>query len=313
MSGVLTATVSYTDGSGSVWPFVYTGSLSAPPPYTAYATPAGQPWQLVTSSAGYTLTNILTSEVWAFDSQGRLTGDSDAYGNKNGYSYGAGSATSPSSVVNSGGRAALLAYANGQLADVQSPLWTSSGGARGQHVTYGYNASGQLTSLTRGAGTGDAVTTTFGYSGTQLVTITTPANRAWGVGYDASGRVSAITSPVSGTAGQPGYTPAYTTQYTYSPGQTVVVAGVGTSAAVTTTYTLDGQGQATSVTDGLSHTSRSTYDGDHDVTSLTDANGNTTTNKYQYIGPNGALGQLIEEDQRRSRRTAPSTGLWSRR
>jgi len=34
-------------------------------------------------------------------------------------------------VVNSGGRAALLGYTNGQLTDVQSPLWASSGGAQG--------------------------------------------------------------------------------------------------------------------------------------------------------------------------------------
>ena len=131
MGGVLTATVSYTDGSGAVWPFVYTGGPTAAPPYTAYAPPAGQPWQLTAATNGYTLTNFLTSEFWAFDSQGRLTGDTDAYGNKVGYSYGASSATSPNSVVNSGGRAALLGYTNGQLTDVQSPLWASSGGAQG--------------------------------------------------------------------------------------------------------------------------------------------------------------------------------------
>ena len=139
-----------------------------------------------------------------------------------------------------------------------------------------------------------------------MVTITTPATRAWTVAYDGQGRVAGVTSPVSGTAGQPGYTPAYTTQYTYSPGQTSVVAGAGTSAAVTTTYTLDGQGQAVAVADGLGHTSRSSYDADHDSTRSSDANGNTTTDKYQYIGPNGysgpigpnaTVGQVIEEDK----------------
>ncbi len=308
MGGVLTATVSYTDGSGAVWPFVYTGSLSAPPPYTAYATPAGQPWQLTAATNGYTLTNFLTSEFWAFDSQGRLTGDTDAYGNKVGYSYGASSATSPNSVVNSGGRAALLGYTNGQLTDVQSPLWASSGGAQGQHVTYGYTGS-QLTSLTRGAGTSDAQTTTFGYSGTLMTSITTAANRVWGIGYDASGRVSNLTSPVSGTAGQPGYTPAYTTQYTYSPARTTIVEGAGTTAAVTTTYTLDAAGEATGVTDGLGNTSRSTYDADHDMTTSADANGNTTTNKYQYIGPNGAVGQIVEEDQPAIQAYSPQNGV----
>ena len=41
LNGVVTATVVYTDGSGATWPFVYTGSVTAPGPYTSYTTPAG--------------------------------------------------------------------------------------------------------------------------------------------------------------------------------------------------------------------------------------------------------------------------------
>jgi len=308
MGGALTATVSYTDGSGAVWPFVYTGSSTAAPPYTAYRTPPGQPWQLTTSTAGYTLTDILTSETWTFDGQGRLTSDTNAYGNSNSMSYGSGSATSPSGESNSGGRSLTLGYTNGQLADVQSPLWQSSGGARGQHVTYGYSGS-QLTSMTRGAGTGNAATTTFGYSGALMTGITTPSGRTWALGYDTGGRVATVTSPASGTAGQPGYTPAYTTQYTYTPGQTLMVEGAGTTAAITTTYTLDAQGQAVAVADGLGNTSRSSYDANHDVTSSSDANGATTTTKYQYIGPNGAVGQVTEEDQPAIQAYSPQNGV----
>jgi len=87
------------------------------------------------------------------------------------------------------------------------------------------------------------------------------------------------------------------------------VAGAGTSAAVTTTYTLDGQGQAVAVADGLGHTSRSSYDADHDMTTSADANGNVTTNKYQYIGPNGAVGQLVEEDQPAIQPYSPQNGV----
>jgi len=307
MGGVLTATVSYTDGSGSVWPFLYTGSPTAAPPYSAYRTPLGQPWQLTASPSGYTLTNVLTGEVWTFDGQGRLLSETDAYGNTNSYSYGAGSATSPSNESNSGGRAVQLGYSNGQLSDAQSPLWASSGGTQGQHVTYGYTG-GQLTSMTRGAGTAAAQTTTYGYSGAQLTSITTAANRTWAIGYDAGGRVSGVTSPASGTAGQPGYTPAYTTQYNYNPGRTVVVEGAGTGAALAMTYTLDAAGEATSVTDGLGHTSHSAYDANHDVLTSSDANNNTTTNKYQYIGPNGAVGQIIEEDQPAIQPYVPGNG-----
>jgi len=320
MGGALQGTVVYTDGSGAVWPFVYTGSLTAPSPYTSYQGPAGEPWQLTTGTAGYTLTNFLTSEVWTFDASGRLLAAQDSYGNHNSLSYGAGSASSPNSEANSGGRSLAFGYSGGLITDAQSPLWQSGGAsaAGSQHVTYGYNGSGQLTGVTRGAGTGDALAATLGYSGTQLTTLTTPANRVWQVGYDAAGRVVSVTSPVSGTAGQAGYTPSYTTQMTYGAGQTQVVAGVGTSGALTTTYTLDNQGEPITTTDGLGHSSGASYDADHDVVTSTDANTNTTTTKYQYIGPNGysgplgpnaPIGQVVEEDQPAIQPYVPGNGL----
>src|SRR5439155_27332748 len=145
--------------------------------------------------------------------------------------------------------------------------------------------------LTRGAGTTDALTGTFGYSGTQLISVTTPytqAVRTWTLGYDPSGRLVSITSPISGTPGQAGYTPAYTTTLSYSAGTTTVVDGASSSAPLTTTYTLDTQGQATQITDGLNNSSYVAYDQDHDVTSSTDANGNHGAYAYQYVGPNGS-------------------------
>ncbi len=70
--------------------------------------------------------------------------------------------------------------------------------------------------------------------------------------------------------------------------------GYGTSAAVTHTYTLDGQGQATATQDGLGDTTRATYDADHDALTTTDANGHTTTNAYQYTGPNASTGLVTQ-------------------
>jgi hypothetical protein len=67
MGGPLTSTVSFTDATGAVWLFPYTVAPTAPPPYTTYQTPSGLPWALSTSTAGYTLTNVLTSEMPAFD------------------------------------------------------------------------------------------------------------------------------------------------------------------------------------------------------------------------------------------------------
>jgi uncharacterized protein RhaS with RHS repeats len=50
---------------------------------------------------------------------------------------------------------------------------------------------------------------------------------------------------------------------------------------LTTAYTLDTSGEATTVQDGLGQTRQSTHDADHDVLTSTDANGNQTTNAYQ--------------------------------
>ncbi len=122
-------------------------------------------------------------------------------------------ASSPMTLTNSGGRALCLPYySNGLLSDVDSPLAESSNEAQGQVVTDGYDGLRELTRATWGAGTSDAITATVGYSGTQLVTATMPytgATRARSIGYDAQGHVAAIVSPVSGTLGQPGYTPRH--------------------------------------------------------------------------------------------------------
>jgi len=299
VSGSVTGTVLYTDTTNAVWPFRYASLLSALPAYRHYVTPPGLPWTLTTSTAGYTLTNFLTGAALVFDASGRLVASQDAYSNTNTMSYGAGSATSPASEANSGGRSLAFGYSNGRLTDAQSPLWQQGGtGAAGsQHVTYGYNGSGQIATRTLGAGTPDAVTTTFGYSGTQLTSITTPANRVWALGYDGQGRVSTLTSPVSGTAGQVGYTPAYTTAISYTRGRTQVVVGLGTSGALTTTDTLDAQGEAVATADGLGDTSAASYDSAHDALTSKDAAGHTTTNAYQYVGQDSSVGLITRTAQ----------------
>ncbi len=302
IGGVLTGTVVYTDATGATWPFVYAGNVTDTAPFTDYTSPPGYPWQLAATNlarqtVGYTLTNILSSQVITFNQAGVLQGTADAYGNANTLVPGA---SGPTGLANSGGRSLAFTYTNALLSEASSPLWRASGGVSGQDVTYSYNSGGacgafQLCTMTRGAGTNDAATTTFGYTGTQLVTITTPytqATHAWTIGYDWAGRVATITSPVSGTAGQAGYTPAYTTQFSYSPGQTVVTQGAGTSAALAMTYTLDTAGEATATQDGAGDTTQTAYDADHDVLSATDGDHNTTTSYYAYVGPNGYSGPI---------------------
>ena len=292
MGGVLTATVSYTDGSGAAWNFVYGGDPSATGPYTTYTSPPGLPWQLTASSAGYTLTNFLTGATRTFDPSGRLSATADSYGASDAM-VDDGTDQAGGALVDSGGRTIAYSYTNGVVGEEVSPLWQSSGGTQGQHVTAAYSGT-LLTAHTLGAGTADAATTTFGYSGTQLVTVTTGMGHQWLLGYDAQGRVAAITNTDT--------TPADVTQFLYTPGQTVAIEGFGQPHQRATIYALDGQGQATSVQDAAGDTTTYTYDAQHDVTSRADANSapghDTTTHyAYTYAGPTGNYGLLTTRTQ----------------
>jgi len=306
LGGVLTATVSYTDDSGAAWDFIYSGDPSATGPYTTYTSPPGLPWQLTASSAGYTLTNFLTGATRTFDSSGRLSATADSYGNSDAM-VDDGTDQAGGALVDSGGRTIAYSYTNGLVGEEASPLWQSSGGTQGQHVTAAYNGVGQLTTQTLGAGTADAVTTTFGYSGTQLVTVTTGMGHQWLLGNDDQGRVAAITNTDT--------TPAYVTQFLYNPGQTVAIEGFGQPHQRATIYALDGQGQALSVQDAVGDTTTYTYDQQHDVASRADANnasGHDTTTHYAYtyagpngyLGPDGNVGLLTQE-------TSPPVGTYS--
>jgi len=302
MGGVLTETVVFTDATGAHYPFVYLGGPADTSPFTSYAPAPGQPWTLTATAdgsgtTGYTLTDFLTGETMSFDGQGRVVATADAYGNANTLPYTGG--PGPSSMTNSGGRSLQFLYnGSGLLSESKSPLWVSggSGQAGSQHVTYGYQpGTTQLITMTLAASTSAPLSTIFGYTGPLLTSVKTPytpATHRWSIGYDALGRVTAITSPVA-VATQP-----VVTRFTYNtgPGQTIVTAGYGTSAALPLTYTLDTQGEPISITDALGHATAYQYDGDHDITSTTDARGNTTTNHHAYVGAAGRVGLLTETD-----------------
>jgi len=303
MGGVLTATVSYTDDSGAAWDFVYGGDPAATGPYTTYTSPLGLPWQLTASSDGYTLTNFLTGATRTFAPSGRLSATADSYGNSDAV-VDDGTDQAGGALVDSDGGAIAYSYTNGLVGEEASPLWQSSGGTQGQHVTAVYSGT-LLTARTLGAGTADAVTTTFGYSGTQLVTVTTGMGHQWLLGYDDQGRVAAITNTDT--------TPADVTQFLYTPGQTVAIEGFGQPQQRATIYALDGQGQALSVEDAVGDTT--TYDRQHDVTiraDATNAPGHDTTTHYAYtyagptgyLGPDGNVGLLTQE-------TSPPVGTYS--
>lgn len=301
LGGDPTGVMVYTDTTGATWPFTYTApaaasSLTAQANATtaasataSYETTPGLPWRLTTTGTGYALTDVLSDEMLTFDAQGRYLSDTDSYGNSNHLLY---TGDAPTSEANSGGRTLSFAYQNDLLAEARSPLWDASNGVQGQHVTYGYTGN-QLTHLTWGAGTTDALTATFGYSGTELTTITTPYTQAahtWTINYDGQGRVTSIVSPPRDGDASGAPTDASVFFYNSDGSGSQIVDGANTTSPLTTTYTVDSQGEPITVTDGLNHSTSYTYDSDHDVLSTTDANDHTTTNAYAYVGSSGPSG-----------------------
>ncbi len=69
--------------------------------------------------------------------------------------------------------------------------------ALGRQTDFAYDAMGDLTSLTRLAGTGNAVTTTFTYEPTfnRVASITDPLSHTTTFAYDGLGNLSTITDP----------------------------------------------------------------------------------------------------------------------
>src|SRR2546425_10101330 len=96
--------------------------------------------------------------------------------------------------------------------DATSNLVTAMTDALGRQTAYTYNTQGQVLTVTRLAGTGDAVTTTVTYEPTfsQVASISDPLSHTTSFGYDTLGNLTAVTDPLShqttltyNTQGQP--------------------------------------------------------------------------------------------------------------
>src|SRR5262249_50326826 len=108
--------------------------------------------------------------------------------------------------------------------------------ALNRRTDYTYDSAGHVLTVTRLAGTGNAVTTTFTYEPkfNQLATVTDPLNHTSTMTYDGNGKLTATTDPLSHQ----------------------------------TTIAMNSVGQITSVTDALNHTWTTGYSGG-DLTSTT--------------------------------------------
>jgi len=167
--------------------------------------------------------------------------------------------------------------------------------AVGRKTTYGYDAAGNVTSITRLADTAAAATTQVAYDPTynQVTSITDPLNHTTTFGYDGRGSVTSITDPLNhqttvayNSAGQPiSVTDAlqHTTQFFYAGSDVVEVRdALGRSV----TRFVDAAGRVSRVTDARGQSTRYEYDAFNKVTKITDALGAEIVLNYD---PNGNL------------------------
>ena len=164
-----------------------------------------------------------------------------------------------------------------------------------RRTEYTYNPKGNLTSVTRLAGTGEAVTTNFTYEPTfnQVATVTDPLIHATQFGYDSKGSLTSITDPLNNQT-----TIAYnaagqhvsvtdplmnTTQIQYDAGDlTIVTNPLGQSV----TRFIDSAGRMLSLTNAQGKSGRIEYDSLNQPTRVTDPLLGTTLFGYD---PNGNL------------------------
>src|SRR5262249_43399882 len=139
------------------------------------------------------------------------------------------------------GRPEQQVYSYERLAG--SNLVSSASDALGRRNEFTYNSYGDITSVTRLAGTTEAVTASFTYEPAfqQLATVTDPLNHTTTLGYDPSGKLTSVTDALNhatnlgyNSAGQLTSTTdalTHTAQYGYESGDLAVVTDpLGNSA-----------------------------------------------------------------------------------
>jgi len=244
-SGSNIATV--TDPMGRTWSYSYDGSGDL----AAATDPLGRTW-----SFGYDAGHLLTSVTdprggvtsFTYNGSGQVAAQTDADSNTTTWSY-SGDPTSQTGGVTT-------------MTDPDSDV-----------TTYDY-AEMELQSVTHGAGTADAATTSYTYDPATLgiTSITDPDGNVTTSSYDADGNLLYSTDPLGNT-----------TYYEYNSLNEVLYKT--SPLGETTQYSYDDVGNLLSVTDPLGNVTTYAYAGQPgDITSVTDPDGNVTSYTYDADG-----------------------------
>lgn len=170
---------------------------------------------------------------------------------------------------------------------------TSTTDALGRTTNYEYDSLGNVTSITRLAGTPNAVTTSLTYDTTysNVTSVTDPLGHTTKFSYDSRGNLMSTVDPLGNTstfthnsAGQiltATDSNGSTTQFSYSGGDLVSVVDP-LARSVSEDY--DGAGRLLSLKDTSGQTTRYEYNTLNQVTKVTDALGGMTVLSYDANG-----------------------------
>src|SRR5215467_8235463 len=269
-------TVTFTGPDGVVGTFTpITGTSN-------YTSPGVFKADLVKTSTGWDLTDHGSGQVTAFKASGKLSTITDRNGNVITVNYNASG--QQTKITSDWGPAAIRVGATAYGSNGFISSFTQTGTDATTHtVSYGYDAAGNLTSITDPAGN----QYTFGYdSAHNLTSITTPTttggvSEQTTISYDSSHRVTSLTRFIG-----PKSTDLATTRLSYVSSTETQVANANTDQAQPvanvphTTYTLDSQKRVTKVTDPAGNNRSVSYTPFNDVATYTNAVGGKFTNTY---------------------------------
>ena len=206
-----------------------------------------------------------------------------------------------------------------------------------------YDPLGNVASVTRLAGTNEAVTTTYTYEPrfNQLATVTDPLMHTTTYGYDDAGRLVTITDPLQHqttlTYNARGQLTSivdalqHTTAFAYSGGDLTTITdpldrvrtrftdGAGRVIAVAdplgqvTRYIYDANSQARSVTDAMTGQTSFDYLPDGQLQSVTDANQHTTSYSYDSMGRPASRTDAMQRTETFSYDLNGNPNLWLNR
>lgn len=212
-----------------------------------------------------------TTVAFTYDFFGNRTSITDELGNIKSFSY--DEYNRLTSVTDALNRTTIYEYgltpdcSSCSYADVVSRIISPGG-----HKTeYQYDRSRLRTSVTVGAGTPDAATTSYSYdAGRNLTTVTDPRGKTWRFTYDSRNRQTSATDPIGNQ-----------TQWTYDDrGNKLTETQPGGGM---TRLVYDSRNRVTEKSDALNQVTRMSYDAAGNLVALTDSRNNMYSYTYDLL------------------------------